>query len=124
MAHSDAKTRRLDSKYDPTSLFLETYNYDIWLEELADTTKGGEEKSADLQPISPLEGDGKEVKEGKELKILIPKKLFIRLLVLLSQMKAGKNSYKLKNEIRQILCLLYQHSKTTKRLYNNLVNLL
>ena len=65
--------------------------------------------------MSPLEGD-KEVKEGKRLKILTPNKLLTRLLILLAQIKAGNNSYKLENEIRQILYLLYQHNKITKKL--------
>ena len=71
--------------------------------------------------MSLLEGT-EEVKEGKGLKILTPDKLLTRLLILLAQIKAGKNSYKLKNEIRQILCLLHQHNKITKKVYNNLIN--
>ena len=49
-----------------------------------------------------LEGD-REVKEEKELNVLIPNKLLIRLPLLLAQIKAGNNSNKLKNEIGQIL---------------------
>ena len=56
-----------------------------------------------------------EVKEGKELKILTPKKLLIRLPILLAEIKAGNNSNKLKNEARQILSLLYQHNKIIKK---------
>ena len=56
-----------------------------------------------------------EVKEGKELKILTPKKLLIRLPILLAEIKAGNNSNKLKNETRQILFLLYQHNKIIKK---------
>ena len=41
-------------------------------------------------------------------------KLSTRLPVLLAQIQAGDNSCKLKNEIRQILYLLYQHNKITK----------
>ena len=41
--------------------------------------------------------------------------------MLLAEMKTGNNSYKLKNEIRQILYLLYQHNKITKKVYNNLI---
>ena len=40
----------------------------------------------------------------------------------LAQMKAGNNSCKLKNEIRQILYLFYQHrkiTKTAKTVYKN-----
>ena len=71
------------------------------------------EESIDLSDIPPLEGDEIEVKEGKGIKILTPNKLLSRLPVLLAQIKAGNNSYKLKNEIRQILYLLYQHNKIT-----------
>ena len=37
---SDAETRNLCNKYDPTNLFFENYDYDIWFEneESADTT--------------------------------------------------------------------------------------
>ena len=48
----------------------------------------------------------------KRSKILTPSKLLTRL-------KAGNSSNKLKNEIRQILYLLYQHNKITKKVYNN-----
>ena len=58
------------------------------------------EESEDLPPVPPLEGDEEEVKEGKGLKILTGNKLLPRLPVLLAQIKAGNNSYKLKNEIR------------------------
>ena len=72
--------------------------------------------------MTPLEGDEEEVKERKELKTLTPKKLLTKLLILLTQIKTGSNSYKLKNEIRQIQYLLYQHNKITKKVYNNLMN--
>ena len=41
--------------------------------------------------------------------------------ILLTEIKAGSDSYKSKNEIRQILHLLYQHNKITKKVYNNLM---
>ena len=72
----------------------------------------------DIPPMPSLEGD--EVKEGKGLKVLTPNKLLTRP-ILLEQIKAGNNSHKLKNEIRKILYLLYQHNKITKRVYNNLI---
>ena len=70
--------------------------------------------------MPPLEAD-EEVKEGIGLKILTPNKLLTRLPILIVQIKAGNNSYKLKNEIRQILHLLHQHNKITKTVYNNLI---
>ena len=52
--------------------------------------------------MPPYKGDGEEVKEGNGFKTLTPNKLLTRLPMLLAQIKAGNNSYKLKNEIRQI----------------------
>ena len=71
--------------------------------------------------MPPPEGDEEKVKEGKIMKILTPNKLLTRPPVILAQMKAENNSYKLKNEIRQIVYLLYQHNKFTKKVYNNLI---
>ena len=62
-----------------------------------------------------------EETEVKGLKILTTKKLLTRRPVLLSQIKAWNNSYKLKSEIRQILYFLHQHNKITRKLYNNLI---
>ena len=41
--------------------------------------------------------------EGHGLKILSPKQMITRSPILLAQSKAGNNSEKLKNEIRQIV---------------------
>ena len=54
-----------------------------------------------------LEGDEKEVKEEKRLKILTHNNLLTRFPILSAQIKAGNNSYKLEKEIRQMLYLLY-----------------
>ena len=110
---SNAKKEELGNKCDSANLFLATYNYDLWNKngELTDTTiKSDKEESAEDVPA--LEGD-EEVKEGKGLKILTANKLLTRL-PLLAQVKTGNNSYKLKNKIRQILHLLYQHNKLIK----------
>ena len=77
-----------------------------------------DEEFVDIEPKLLLEGE--EVKEETELKILTPNKLLTRLPVLLAQIKAESNSYKLKNKIRQILHLLYQLNEIIKKLYNNL----
>ena len=65
--------------------------------------------------------DDEEVKEIKGLKILALNKLLNKPPVLLAEAKAGKDSYKWKNKIRQILHLLYEHNKITKKYYNNLI---
>ena len=47
------------------------------------------------------------------LKILTPSQMLSRLPVSLAQLKAGNNSEKLKNEIRQFLHSLYRPKKIT-----------
>ena len=43
------------------------------------------------------------------------------LPIVLAQIKAGNNSKSLKNEVRQILYLLYRSRVLTKTVYNNLI---
>lgn len=59
----------------------------------------------------------KNKKKEKLLKILTPSKLLTRLPAVLRQIKAGKNSKELKNEIRQTIYTLHQYNKITKRLH-------
>ena len=54
--------------------------------------------------------------KGSGLKILTPSQMLSRLPISLAQLKAGKNSEKLKNEIRQLLYSLYRSKKLTKQL--------
>ena len=56
-----------------------------------------------------------------ELKILTPKQMLQRLPIALAQLKAGNNSESLLNEIRQIVCSLYQSKQITKKVYNNII---
>ena len=58
---------------------------------------------------------------GTGLKILTNKQMLNRLPILLTQIQAGNNSSKLKNEIRQILYSLYRSKVLTKTVYNNLI---
>ena len=57
---------------------------------------------------------------GQGLKILTPNQMPSRLPISLAQLKAGNNSEKLKNEIRQLLYSLYRSKKLTKQLYKSL----
>ena len=61
---------------------------------------------------------------GEGLNILTPNQMLSRLPISLAQLKAGNNSEKLKNEIRQILCSLYRSKKLTKNVYKSLVNII
>ena len=62
--------------------------------------------------------------QGQGLKILTPDQMFSRLPITLAQLKAGNNSQKLKNEIRQLLHSLYRSKKLTKQLYKSLIGII
>ena len=62
--------------------------------------------------------------QGLGLKILTPNQMLNRLPISLAQLKAGNNSEKLKNEIRQLLYSLYRSKKLTKQLYKSLIDII
>ena len=69
--------------------------------------------------ISENENRNKIIDIG--LKILTPKEMLQRLPIALAQVKAGKNSKDLLNEIRQIAYYLYESKEITKKVYNNII---
>ena len=60
---------------------------------------------------------------GEGLKILTPNQMLSRLPITLAQLKAGNNSEKLKNEIRQLLYSLYRSKKLTNIFYKSLIGI-
>ena len=72
--------------------------------------------------VSRINGFNKQNQEGQGLKILTPQQLLSRLAISLAQLKAGNNSEKLKNEIRQLLYSLYRSKKLSKTIYKHLMN--
>ena len=50
--------------------------------------------------------------------------MLIRLPIALAQLKAGNNSEKLKNKIRQLLYSFYRSKKLTKELYKSLIDII
>ena len=44
-----------------------------------------------------------------------------RFAIALAQVKAGNNSKTVLNEMRQIVCSLYQSKEITKKAYNNII---
>ena len=60
---------------------------------------------------------------GLGLKILTPNQMLSRLPIALAQLKAGNNSEKLKNEIRQLLYSLHRSKKFTKEIYKSLFDI-
>ena len=61
---------------------------------------------------------------GEGLKILTLDQMLSRLPITLAQLKAGDNSEKLKNEIRQLLYSLHRSKKLTKQLYKSLTDII
>ena len=59
--------------------------------------------------------------KGTGLKILTPKQILQRLPIASAQVKPVNNSESLLNEIRQIVCSLYQSKQITKRVYNHII---
>ena len=68
--------------------------------------------------------NNKQNQIGKALKSLTPSQMLSRLPISLAQLKAGNNSEKLKNEIRQILYSLYRSKKLTKEIYKSLIDII
>ena len=79
-----------------------------------------------LETVKEILDFNKEIQKqrGLGLKILTPKQMLSRLPITLAQLKAGNNSEKLKNEIRQLLYSLYRSKKLTKQLYKSLVGII
>ena len=61
---------------------------------------------------------------GLGLKILTPDQMFSRLPITLAQLKAGNNSEKLKDEIKQLLYSLYRSKNLSKQLYKSLIDII
>ena len=65
-----------------------------------------------------------ENQKGQGIKILAPSQMLSRLPISLAQLKAGNNSEKLKNDIRQLLHSLYRSKKLTKNIYKSLTDII
>ena len=77
-----------------------------------------------MPDLESEESAAQEEQSGQGLKILTPDQMLSRLPINLAQLKAGNNSEKLKNEIRQLLYSLYRSKKLTKQLYKSLVDII
>ena len=79
-----------------------------------------------LRIINEIHDFNKEIQkqQGSDFKILTPNQMLSRLPISLAQLKAGNNSEKLKNEIRQLLYSLYRSKKLTKQLYKSLIDII
>ena len=99
------------------------------LNDLKEETNYMSKEEKELQNIDKLIDIVEEILKFKEknqhgggLKILTPNQMLSRLPISLAQLKAGNNSEKLKNEIRQLLYSLYRSKKLTKQIYKSLID--
>ena len=94
--------------------------------EKLDKEKQVSDEQLDTRDMPELESEEPAAKrrnqQGQGLKMLTPNQMLSRLPIALAQLKAGNNSQKLKNEIRQLLYSLYRSEKLTKDIYNHLIN--
>ena len=94
------------------------------IENMDEEEKEIEKSSAIVNIVEEILEFNKQKQEGKGLKILTPDQMLSRLPITLAQLKAGNNSQKLINEIRQLLYSLYRSKKLTKTIYNHLINII
>ena len=71
-----------------------------------------------------LDFNNKQNQIGEGLKALTPNQMLTRSPISLAQFKAGNNSEKLKNDIRQLLYSLYRPQKLKKQIYKSLIDII
>ena len=76
-----------------------------------------------VQEILTFNRENRE-QQGLGLKFLTPNQMLSTLPITLAQLKAGNNSEKVKNEIRQLLYSLYRSKKLTKQLYKSFIDII
>ena len=79
-----------------------------------------------MEIINEIVDFTKEVQkqQGSCLNILTPNQMLSRLPVTLAQLKAGNNSEKTKNEIRQLLYSLYRSKRLTTQIYKSFIDII
>ena len=92
------------------------------LKEIADELSYKKSNTTDMPKLENEESAGERRNQSaRGLNILTPDQIHSRLPISLAQLRAGNNSQKLKNEIRQLLYSLY---RLKKLLYKSLVNII
>ena len=94
------------------------------IKEMSEDEKKIEKPDKILKIVKEILEFNKQKQLGKALKILTPNQMLSRLPSTLAQLKAGNNSQKLINQIRQLLYSLYRSKKLTKTIDNNLISIL
>ena len=94
------------------------------IKEMSEDEKESDQPDKILKLVEKIIEFNKQNQSGPGLKILTPHQMLSRLPISLAQLKAGNNSEKLKNEIRQLLYSLYRSKKLTKQLYKSLIDII
>ena len=134
----EQKIRRLDSKTNRNKDITDIYNQvrklfivpsepDMnYVPTYDKSNDEADNEQPDTTNMPELESDEyaeqRRNKKGQGLKILTPEQMLSRLPISLAQLKAGNNSQKLKNEIRQLLYSLYRLKELSKTIYKHLMN--
>ena len=92
------------------------------IEKMSQNEKENKKPEKILEIVEGILKFNKQNQEGKDLKILTANQILSGLSITSAQLKAGNNSEKLKNEIRQLLYSLYRSKNLTEQLYNNVIN--
>ena len=91
------------------------------IEKMSKEEKKNEKPNKILKIVKKILEFNRKKQSAGGLKILTPNQMLSRLPITLAQLKAGNNSEKLKNEIRQLLYSLY-HSKNMIKRHKNTNN--
>ena len=94
------------------------------IKKMSEDEKETEKPDKILEIVEEILKFNEQKQQGLGLKILTPNQMLSRLPITLAQLKAGNNSEKLKNEIRQLLYSLYRSKKLTKQLYKSLIDII
>ena len=94
------------------------------LEDMSEEERKNEKPDEIVKIVKEILEFNKQNQKGQGLNILTPNQMFSRLPISLAQLKAGNNSEKLKNEIRQLLYSLYRSKKIAKQIYKSLVDII
>ena len=91
---------------------------------IKEIVEGPQYEQPDTTDMSESESEESTEQRGQEIKILTPNQILSRLPISLAQLKAGNNSEKLRNEIRQLLYSLCRSKKLTKNIYKSLIDII
>ena len=94
------------------------------IKEMSEEERKNERPDKIVEIVEQILRFNKQNQEGYDLKILTPNQMLSRLPISLAQLKAGNNSEKLKNKIRQLLYSLYKSEKLIKEIYKSLVDII